>query len=299
MKVVIAGGSGFLGQPLAAALTGRGHDVVVLTRGPTVPEGRAVTWNPGSPDLGPWAGEIDGADAVVNLAGAEIARRWTAARKRALVTSRLDSTNRLTDAILAASAPPPAFVSGSAVGYYGPRGSEVITEQAPAGSDFLSHLCEQWEAAAARASARTRVVHLRTGLALERGGGALARMLLPFTLGLGGPVGSGRQYWPWIHRRDWVELVIWALTTPTVSGALNATAPRPATSRDFARALGRALHRPALIPTPAFALKLLFGEMASPLLLSGQRAVPDMAERLGFAFRSQSIDDALTAIFGS
>ncbi len=293
MKVVIAGGSGFLGRPLAAALAMRGADVAVLTRGTSVPQGRPVTWNPASPALGAWAKELDGADAVVNLAGEVIAERWTDARKAALIASRLDSTRRLADAILAAEHPPAVFASASAVGYYGARGDEVVTESDRRGSDFLADLCARWEAEAARASANTRVVHLRTGLALERGGGALAPMLLPFTLGVGGPVGSGRQYWPWIHRQDWIELVIWTLTTATVSGAVNVTAPRPVTSAEFARALGRAIHRPAILPTPAFALRLLFGEMADVALLAGQRAVPDKAERLGFAFRYQTIDDSV------
>lgn len=298
MKVVLAGGTGYLGRPLAAALAAQGHDVAVLTRGASVPQGRAVTWNPAAREPGAWALEIDGADAVVNLTGELIAgRRWSRARKEALISSRVEPTRRVVEAIHGAARPPAVLVNASAVGYYGAHGSEVITEREPPGRDFLAALCAKWEQEAERADDRTRVVRVRTGLVLERGGGALGRMLLPFKLGVGGPVGSGRQYWTWIHRYDWIALVIWALTRSDVSGPLNATAPRPVTSAEFARALGRALHRPAIVPTPAFALTLLFGEMAEVVLLSGQRVVPDKAERLGFTFRYQTIDEAFAAIF--
>jgi len=189
-------------------------------------------------------------------------------------------------------------VSGSAVGFYGPLGHEIATEDTPAGSDFLAEVCVRWEAEAARATSdRTRIVFIRTGLVLERDGGALPQMLPPFRFGAGGRVGSGRQYWPWIHRDDWMALVRWSIQTPAVSGPLNATGPAPVTNADFARALGRAMRRPAFMPAPAFALRLLLGEMADALLLSGQRAVPAKAERLGFGFRYRTVDDALTAIF--
>ncbi len=193
-KVVIAGGSGWLGQALAAEVVARGDQAVVLTRGTSVPIGRAVSWNPSSFALRPWAEEIDGADAVVNLAGELIAgARWTASRKRALTSSRIQPTSRLVDAILAAAAPPPVFVSASGVGYYGARGDATVTEADGPGSDFLAELCAQWEAEAERAGRHTRVVVLRTAPVLEQGGGMLAPMLLPFKLGAGGPVGSGRQ----------------------------------------------------------------------------------------------------------
>jgi uncharacterized protein (TIGR01777 family) len=191
------------------------------------------------------------------------------------------------------------FVSGSAVGYYGPRGGEVVTEEAPAGSDFLADVCVRWEEEASRAANRTRVVFVRTGLVLERDGGALAQMLPPFKLGVGGPLGSGRQFWPWIHRADWVALVRWAIDDASVEGAMNATAPTPETNADFTRALGRALRRPAFLPAPAFALRLMLGEMADALLLSGQRAVPSRAERGGFTFCYPRLGDALDALFGS
>jgi uncharacterized protein (TIGR01777 family) len=303
MRIVIAGGSGFLGRPLAAALAADTHDVVTLTRGDGPRRGqtrsRAVGWTPDG-SSGPWAAEIDGAGAVVNLAGESIAgRRWSDAQKQRILDSRVRATRSLVSAIQAAKAPPAVFVSGSAVGYYGPRGDEIVTEDTPPGNDFLAKVCEQWEAQAIlAASDRTRVVCIRTGIVLEKDGGALPQMLPPFRFGVGGPVGSGRQYWPWIHRVDWIALVQWALRTPAASGAINATAPNPVTNAEFARALGRAMHRPAIMPAPGFALRLLLGEMADALLLSGQRALPERPERLGFTFRYTRVDQALGALFG-
>jgi uncharacterized protein len=218
-------------------------------------------------------------------------------QKQRILDSRVHATRSLTTAIQAARNPPPVWVSGSAVGYYGPRGDQKIPEETPPGSDFLANVCVRWEAEANPAASATRVVYLRTGLVLERDGGALPQMLPPFWFGAGGPVGSGRQYWPWIHRADWIALVQWALRTPAVAGAINGTAPNPVTNAEFARALGRAMHRPAFMPAPGFALKLLLGEMAEALLLSGQRAVPERPEQLGFTFRYSRLDDALAALF--
>ena len=305
MKVVLAGGTGFLGSPLAAALLGEGHDVAILTRrsgardGPAAPpHARLVPWTPDG-KVGSWGQEIDGAAAVVNLAGESIAaRRWSEAQKRRILESRLVATRSLSQAIASARTRPAVFVTGSAVGYYGPLGSEIVTEDRPAGSDFLAGVCRDWEAEAMRGAGHvTRVACIRTGLVLEQNGGALPKMLPPFWFGAGGPIGSGQQYWPWVHRQDWIDLVRWVIQTPEASGPINATAPHPVTNAVFARALGRALHRPALLPTPGFALKLLLGEMADALLLSGQRAVPAKAERLGFKFSFPNLDDALRAIF--
>ncbi|HZR24502.1 MAG TPA: TIGR01777 family oxidoreductase [Vicinamibacterales bacterium] len=280
MQVVIAGASGFLGRPLSRALSADGHSVTALPRGST-------------------AG-VDGSDIVINLAGESIAgRRWSATHKQHILDSRVTTTRNLTNAIRTAARPPSVFISGSAVGYYGPLGDEIVTEEAPAGHDFLATVCARWESEAIVAgSDRTRVVLVRTGVVLERDGGALPQMLPPFWLGAGGPVGSGRQYWPWIHREDWIAMVRWAIATRTVTGPLNATAPTPVTNRAFASALGRAMHRPSFMPAPAFALRLLLGEMADALLLSGQRAVPAKAERLGFAFKYPRLDDAFAALFG-
>jgi uncharacterized protein (TIGR01777 family) len=301
MKIVIAGGSGFLGRPLAAALAADGHEIVILTRGaaaPVQPRSRAVPWTPDG-GTGSWSGEIDGAGAVVNLAGESIAgKRWSSAQKERILDSRVRATRSLVAAIQAAKNPPPVFLSGSAVGYYGQRGDEKIPEGTPPGTDFLANVCVQWEAEAKHApSTATRLVGLRTGLVLERDGGALPEMLPPFRFGAGGPVGSGRQYWPWIHRADWIAMVQWAIRTPTVVGPINLTAPNPVTNAAFAKALGRAMHRPAFMPAPAFALKLMLGEMAEGLLLSGQRAVPERPEQLGFTFRYTRVDDALAALF--
>ena len=300
MKIVITGATGFLGRPLTTALVRDGHDLIVLTRGPAslAAGARAVAWDPNG-EAGPWAAEIDGAGAVVNLAGESIAgKRWTDAQKQRILDSRVLATRSLAAAIRAAAAPPPVFISGSAVGYYGPLGDETATEDRPAGSDFLAHVCERWEQEAMRAASdRTRVTCIRTGIVLEKDGGALPQMLAPFRFGAGGPVGSGRQYWPWIHRDDWIALVRWAIATPAAAGALNATAPHPVTNAEFARALGRAMHRPAFMPAPGFALRLLLGEMADALLLSGQNAVPAKATRAGFQFHYRELDEALRAIF--
>jgi uncharacterized protein (TIGR01777 family) len=301
MNIVIAGGTGFLGRPLTSALTAGGHRVTVLSR--STPRGsseRTVGWTPDG-SAGAWASAIDGADAVINLAGESIAgKRWTAAHKRGILDSRVRATRSLVTAIRRAAQPPTVFVSGSAVGYYGPLQDQIATEDTPAGRDFLASVCVRWEEEAHQLEGtRTRLVCVRTGLVLERDGGALPQMLPPFWFGAGGPVGSGRQYWPWIHRDDWVGLMQFLVSTPAVAGPVNATAPNPVPNREFARALGRALHRPAFMPAPGFALKLLLGEMADALLLSGQRAVPAKAERLGYTFQFKTLDSALAAIFKS
>jgi uncharacterized protein (TIGR01777 family) len=302
MRLVIAGGTGFLGRPLAQALVKDGHTGAILSRSPDVaapaPGLDVVSWTPDG-NTGSWATVIDGSDAVVNLAGESIAGgRWTAERKRRIRESRILATRSLVRAIAAARKPPRVLVSGSAVGYYGPLGDEIVSEDHPPGHDFLAEVCQAWEAEARIASSHGRVVLVRTGLVLERDGGALSKMLLPFRFGAGGPVGSGRQYWPWIHRTDWISVIRWALGSGIVEGAINATAPNPVTNAEFARTLGQALHRPAFLPAPASAMRLLLGEMADALLLSGQRAVPAKAERLGFGFAYPALPDALEAIFG-
>lgn len=310
MRIVIAGGTGFLGGPLAEGYAEEGHDVRVLTRGLKPGESRhdSGTGVPGvtrvgwSPDTGgAWESVIDNADAVVNLAGAGLAEgRWTPQRKALLHDSRIISTKTLAAAIQKAARPPAVFVSGSGTGYYGASLSDdVKTESSPAGDDFLARLCVDWEAEAARAaSPATRVATLRTAMVIERRGGALQRLVTPFRFFAGGPVGSGRQYMSWIHRIDWIEMVRWIIDTPAVSGAVNASAPSPVTNRQFARALGRALHRPALVPTPGFPLRIALGEMADALVLTGQRVVPQRALSHGFHFRYPEIDRAFRGIYG-
>jgi uncharacterized protein (TIGR01777 family) len=303
MRIVIAGGTGFLGRPLGEALARDGHEIVALSRhappnGTETAQPSHVSWTPDG-RVGPWASVIDGAGAIVNLAGESIAaRRWSGAQKRRILDSRVLATQSLVGAINGAARPPAVFVSGSAVGYYGPLGDEIADENHAAGTDFLAGVCSKWEEEAGRVNAAgTRLVRIRTGLVLERDGGALPKMLPPFWFGMGGPVGAGRQYWPWIHRADWIGLVRWTIANATATGAFNVSAPLPVTNAEFARALGRAVHRPAFMPAPGFAMKIVLGEMADALLLSGQRAVPAKAEGLGFTFRYKTIDEALRAIF--
>lgn len=295
-RVVIAGGTGFLGSALAAALGGQGYATVVLTRRRPAPG--EVQWAP-TGQSGEWAAALDDAAAVVNLAGEPLeAGRWTAERKAVIDDSRTRATRSLTVAIGEARHPPPVFLSSSAIGYYGPHEDEVLTESSPAGTDFLATVCNQWEWEAQAAGDRTRVVLLRTGLVLDRARGALPAIARPFRLFAGGPLGSGRQYWSWIHLVDWVGIVLWALESGTVSGAVNLTAPNPVTNADFSRALGRALRRPAFMPAPAPVLRLLLGEMADALLLGGQRVVPERAQWGGYAFQYPTLAPALANLLG-
>ena len=296
MRVAVTGGTGFLGGALVERLRGDGHTVTVLTRGPSG-AGR-VHWDPETPS-GEWTSTVDGADGVIHLAGESIAGgRWTARRKALIRASRVGSTRALVAAILAARRPPQVLISGSAMGIYGSRGDEPLTEDSALGSDFLAGVGIEWEREALAAAPVTRVVLVRTGLALDRSGGALPQIAMPFYLFAGGPLGSGQQYMSWIHRDDWVEMVRWALSNTAVSGSINATAPNPVTNRELARTLGRVLRRPAFMPTPAFALRLALGEMADALLLGGQRVLPVKAQSLGFAFRYPLLEPALRAIYG-
>jgi len=291
VRIVIAGGSGFLGQALHATLAPDGHSIGVLTRRPRG-ESHEIEWTPDG-RVGSWASSLDHADAIVNLAGEGIAdRRWSEERKRALFESRVLSTRSLVAAINRLANPPGVFVSGSGIGYYGARGDELVTESASPGSDFLARLCVEWEREAEQASAVTRVAIVRSAVVLHADGGALARMLLPFKFGVGGPLGSGRQYFPWVHMTDWVALVRWLLDTTHARGAFNAVAPTPVTNAEFSRTLGRVLHRPAFVPVPSFALHLMVGELAESLL-TGQRAIPSRAEEMGFQFRFRELEPAL------
>ena len=295
MTTVIAGGTGFLGSRLATSFRADGHDVVLLTRHPRKPGDFA--WDPLSPS-GDWASIIDGADAVINLAGESLdAGRWTAARKAAILESRVAATRAIVAAIAKARRPPAVLVNASAIGVYGTHGSAALTERSPPGSGFLASVCVAWEAQALEAAGMTRVVLLRTGLVLDRSGGALPRLALPFRMFAGGRAGSGDQYWSWIHRDDWMRIVRWAIDTPDVTGPLNLTAPLPVTNAKFAQTLGRVLHRPALAPAPALALRLLLGEMADALILNGQRVLPAKATLHGFEFRYPDLESALRAIY--
>ena len=296
MKVVVTGGTGFLGEPLVEALRRDAHDVVVLTRGR--PRGAGdVQWHP-SDTGGGWVRAFEGAGAVVNLAGEPIAEgRWTAVRKRAIHESRVEATRAVVAALRRAGTQDVALLSGSAIGYYGTTGDEPLDEYAPAGTDFLGSVCRDWEREARAAEATARVVLLRTGLVLAAGGGALQQLALPFHFFAGGPLGSGRQVMSWIHRDDWIAMVRWALADSSVSGPVNMTAPQPVTNREMADAIGRALRRPSILPAPAFALRLALGEMADAMILNGQRVLPALAQSRGFKFRYETIDAALRAIY--
>ena len=296
MKVVVTGGTGFLGEPLVEALRRDAHDVVVLTR--SSPRGPGdIQWRP-SDAGGGWVRAFEGAGAVINLAGEPIAAgRWTTVRKRAIRESRVEATRAVVAALRQAGTQDVALLSGSAIGYYGATGDEPLDEYAPAGTDFLGSVCRDWEREARAAEATARVVLLRTGLVLAAGGGALQQLALPFHCFAGGPLGSGSQVMSWIHRDDWIAMVRWALANSSVSGPVNMTAPQPVTNREMADAIGRALRRPSILPAPAFALRLALGEMADAMILNGQRVLPALAQSRGFKFRYETIDDALGAIY--
>jgi uncharacterized protein (TIGR01777 family) len=295
VKVVIAGGTGFLGSGLAASLRADNHDVIILTR--HVRRRGEIAWDPVAP-TGEWAAALDGTDAVINLAGEPLeAGRWTDARKASILESRIEATEAIVKAMSAATRRPAVLLNASAIGVYGTRGAEALTEESAPGSDFLASACVAWEAAAMAAAWMTRVVLLRTGLPLDKNGGALPKLALPFRFFAGGRVGSGDQYWSWIHREDWTRMVRWAIDTAAIKGALNVTAPSPATNREFTQALARALHRPALVPAPAFAVRAALGEMADAVILAGQRVLPAKATRNGFEFRYPGLDSALREIY--
>ena len=292
MRIVIAGGSGFLGSALARALRTDGADVVILTR--SVHAEGQVAWDP-SDTRGAWVKAIDGADAIVNLAGETLASgRWTAQRKTRILTSRVTATDSLVAALDRTARPPAAFVNASAIGYYGNSGDAVRTEADPPGDDFLASVCVAWEAAASAASVRCRVVLLRTGLVLARDEGALPRLVLPFRLCAGGPIGSGRQWWSWIHVDDWVAIVRSAIGQSSWQGPFNLTAPSPVTNRVFARTVGRILRRPSHLRTPGIVLRVMLGEMGEALILSGQRVLPRRALAAGFVFTFGDLESALS-----
>lgn len=296
MQVLITGGSGFIGQALCPALLAAGWQVSVVSR-----DTRAAARK--LPAAVRVLADIDGAggaDAVINLAGAPLAgRRWNAAYKQTLRESRLRTTEALLAWMESLTVRPAVLVSGSAIGYYGPSDDTPLAETAPAGDDFGARLAADWEAAALPARALgVRTLLLRTGVVLGAGGGALQQLLTPYRMGLGGPIGDGHQWFSWIHRDDLVRLVIWMLDQSTLDGPVNGTAPEPVRQKDFAAALGRALHRPALMPTPGLALKAAFGEMAQ-MLIEGQRVIPARAQGQGFQFLYPDIDGALAQILQS
>jgi uncharacterized protein len=280
MDVAVTGASGFVGRRVMELLRARGHSTRPVSL-------RSI----------PFAGQWAACDAVIHLAGEPVAQRWTASAKKRILDSRVEGTHALLAAFR--DHPPNVLVSASAVGYYGSRGDEILTEQSPPASDFLGQVTAAWEHEALEAEKLgTRVVRLRIGVVLGRGGGALNKMLLPFQIGVGGRLGPGTQWMSWIHLEDLCQMILFALGDSTLRGVFNATSPHPVTNAEFTRALGRAVNRPAVIPVPAFALRLLLGEM-SEILLGGQRVVPEAALRAGFEFRYPEIGATLIQILSA
>jgi uncharacterized protein (TIGR01777 family) len=299
-RVLITGGSGLIGRALSASLAADGYEVIVLSRNPERATGllsgvRAERWD-GRTAQG-WGALADGAWAVVNLAGENIsAGRWTADRKLRMRESRLNAGRAVVEAIEAAKARPAVVIQASGVGYYGPRGEEDVSESAPAGNDYLAGLAVAWETSTVGVEAMgVRRVIIRTGIVLSRKGGALPRMMLPFRFFMGGRLGSGRQWLPWIHIADEVGAIRFLMENEKANGPFNICAPNPVTNADFSRFLGRRMGRPAIVPTPAFLLRLAFGEMAG-MLLSGQKAVPGHLTRLWYVFRFVEAEAALRDI---
>jgi uncharacterized protein len=288
MRVVVTGGTGFIGEPLVRRLLARGDDVAVVTRNPSkVRAGTPLPWER--------IDDIASADVVINLAGENVGGgRWTEERKRRIMSSRVDTTTALVDALNRHPDPRRTLINASAIGIYGLRGDEPLDETASLGEGFLAEVVKRWEDLARRAEEATRLVILRIGIVLAPGGGALGKMLLPFRLGLGGPMGSGRQWMSWVDRDDVLRMMEWAIDQRSAQGVYNVAAPNAVRNRDFARALGRALHRPAFMPAPAFALRLALGrEMADEMLLGGQRVVPARAAAEGFTFAYPELDTSL------
>ncbi len=297
MNMLVTGASGLVGKVLVAFLTTGGHRVTRLVRGQPQPEVAEVWWDPatGVSDLA----ALEGIDAVVHLAGENIAERWTPAKKNKIRRSRVDGTRTLCEALTSLSRPPNVLISASAIGYYGDRGAEPLGEDSPPGVGFLADVCRAWEAATTIAEQKgIRVVHLRLGVVLSPSGGALAKMLLPFKLGVGGIVGSGNQYMSWVALDDVIGAIHHALITESVQGPVNVTAPSPVTNREFTATLGRVLRRPTLLPVPAFALRLALGEMADALLLAGARVEPRHLLASHYQFRYPELEGALRHLLG-
>lgn len=295
MRILITGGTGFIGNALRRELKNSGHDVTITTRRHADSEDR-VHWNP--PELIP-PNIMEKLDSVINLAGEPIAPgRWTKQRKERILSSRVEITSALVQSMRNASQKPRVLISASAIGYYGPRGDENVTEETPPASDFLAEVCKVWEAEALKAQELgIRVVLLRIGGVLEADGGALAQMVIPFKFFLGGPIGNGRQWFSWIHRDDMVGIVKYALENESIKGPVNITAPNPVKNKEFSAALGKALRRPAFFAVPGFVVKLSLGELGG-ILLTGQRVLPVKALASGYEFKYAKINEALEAIFG-
>lgn len=292
MNILVSGSSGFIGSAVVAALGASGHRVVRLVRPQSKADGPVVRWDPDAGTID--RAGLEGIEAVIHLAGASIAQRWTPEHKTRIRESRVRGTRLLSEALAERARPPGVLICASAIGYYGDRGDQWLTEESPPGTGFLADVCQQWEAAAEPARRRgIRVVNLRIGIVLGRQGGALARMLLPFRLGLGGTIGCGRQYWSWIALDDLATVFLHALVTGSLNGPVNAVSTMPVTNREFTRTLGRVLARPTIFPLPAPVARLLLGEMADALLLASARVRPVRLLETGFQFRYPDLESAL------
>lgn len=294
MRILLTGASGLIGTHLQPILRAAGHDVLPLLRaGSAQPQAGAIPFNPTSPDPTP----LNNFDAVIHLAGENIARRWTTARKASILASRAAFTTALISALAKTPSPPKYILSASATGYYGPHTPGPVTESSPSGDGFLAQVCREWESAAAsaieNANPKPRLALLRFGVVLSPDGGALAKMLPPFRLGIGGRIGTGHQHLSWIALPDACAAILHVLQTPTLAGPINLTAPHPVTNRQFTQALAQALHRPAILPIPAFALKLALGQMAEETLLSDQQVLPTKLQSTNFPFHHPTIEAAL------
>ena len=302
MRITLTGATGYVGSKLVTALKARGDEITVLSRnGARAGKQLGVDAADWDWTAGPApAAALAGRDAVVHLAGAPVAQRWNARAKKDIRDSREIGTQRLVDGLRDADPRPARLICASASAFYGPGGDEIVDETSPAGRDWLADVCVRWERAAAVASDELgmSVVTIRTGITVDPGYGAVASMMLPFKLGLGGPLAGGRQYVPWIHPDDLIGLYLRAIDAPDFSGAINGSAPSPVTNKQFSRALGRALHRPTVVPVPGLAAKLMVGEVAK-YAISGVRMVPARAAELGYAFRYPEIDGAFAAALGT
>ncbi len=295
MKVLVTGFTGFIGTKLVPALQSSGHEVVGLSRRADHKQLRAVQWDPANGKLNP--SELEGLDAIVHLAGETIVGRWTAAKKARIVDSRKQGTQLLAETLAKLNRPPRVLVSASAIGYYGDRGNEMLREESTPGSGFLADTSVAWEKATQPAQQKgIRVVRARIGIVLSTEGGALAKMLLPFKLGVGGVVGNGKQYWSWIALEDVIGALQFAVMTESLHGPVNLVAPQAVTNREFTKTLGRVISRPTIFPLPAFAARLVLGEMADDLLLSSARIEPMQLRKHGYKFKHEELEGALRAM---
>jgi uncharacterized protein len=302
MRVLVTGASGRIGEALCGELLGRGDEVVGLTRGPDKAREAEprIDWHAWEPTLErPDAAAFDGVEGVINLVGEPINQRWTDEAKGRIMDSRKVATHNLVGTIEGLATKPKVLVSQSAVGYYGNRGDETIDESSTPGDSFDARVCVEWEAAAHEVEAAgVRLAIVRTGQVMEPDGGILGELLLPFKLGLGGPLAGGRQWVPWIHLSDEVGILVWALDTESVSGVVNGSAPNPVTNKEWSKALGRALGRPAILPIPGFAVEVKFGKEFGKIAQGGQKVLPRRTEELGYAFKWPEIDAALRDLVG-